>query len=302
MPPRERAVHLPFTMWRSLTRLMLAAVMGGMAGDIGAQQPLRIVVNIPAFRLDVYSTGAIIRSVPVAVGMPRYKTPRGEFAITRIEWNPWWIPPDRPWAAKEHRTRPGPDNPMGRVKLYFRPLYFIHGTPFVASLGRAASHGCVRMSNESALELARLVSLAAASEGDRDELGNVLTSSETRVMTLETPVPTEVRYELAEVRRDSVFVYRDIYALRTRSMRDVVYDALAAVGIDTSAVDDARVAALTRRIPAAGRGVSLDAIVKAGVVTDSARGARSNPGASRAAQRAPSASAIGAATPPNVCW
>ncbi|HEX7019662.1 MAG TPA: hypothetical protein VF159_06630, partial [Gemmatimonadaceae bacterium] len=127
-------------------------------------------------------------------------------------------------------------------------------------------------------------------------------SSETRVMTLETPVPAEVRYELAEVRRDSVFVYRDVYALRIQSMRDVVYDALAAVGIDTSAVDDVRVAALTRRIPAAGRGVPLDSIVKTGVVTDSPKGARSSAGASHAVQRVPSASASGPATPPNVCW
>ena len=280
---------------------MIAASVCGTGGEIKAQQPLRIVINIPAFRLDVYSAGAIIRTMPVAVGMPRYKTPRGEFAITRVEWNPWWIPPDRGWAAKEHVTPPGPDNPMGRVKLYFRPLYFIHGTPAVTSLGRAASHGCVRMANADAVELARIVALAAASADDRNRLSTVVADTATRVMTLEPPVPTELRYDLAEVRRDSLFVYRDVYALRVVSMRDVVYAALSDHGLDTSAVDGARVAAVTRGIPVRGRGVSLDSILRRRAIGEAAKRPRPE-AAPYAADNARSARVSGAASSPNVCW
>ena len=281
---------------------MIAAAVCGIGGDIHAQQPLRIVINIPAFRLDVYSAGAIIRSMPVAVGMPRYKTPRGEFAITRVEWNPWWFPPDRGWAAKEHVTPPGPDNPMGRVKLYFQPLYFIHGTPAPTSIGRAASHGCVRMANADAIELARTVSLAAASAEDRSRLSTVLAGTTTRVMVLEPPIPADVRYDLAEIRRDSLFVYRDVYGLRAVPMRDVVYAALTGVGVDTSAVDEPRVAALTRRIPAGGRGVPLDSVLTTSTISDVAKRPRASLGALRAVDRARSALANGAASSPNVCW
>lgn len=291
-----------FTMWRMLRQLMIAAAVCGLGAESRAQQPLRIVINIPAYRLDVYSAGAIIRTMPVAVGMPRYMTPRGEFAITRVEWNPWWIPPDRGWAAKEHVTPPGPDNPMGRVKLYFRPLYFIHGTPAVTSLGRAASHGCVRLSNADAVELARTVTLAAASAQDRSTLSRVLADSATRVMALDPPVPAEVRYDLAEIRRDSLFVYRDIYALRAVPMRAIVYAALTDRGLDTSAVDAARVAALTRRIPARGRGVPLDSVLTASTISDVAKQFRANLGALHAVDRARSGSANGAASSPNVCW
>lgn len=83
--------------------------------------PLHLVVNIPAYRLDAYVSDSLVRSIGVAPGMPNYPTPRGEFQITSVEWNPWWIPPHSPWAAKEHPTPPGPDNPMRRVKLNFLP-------------------------------------------------------------------------------------------------------------------------------------------------------------------------------------
>lgn len=54
-----------------------------------AQPPLRIVINIPAYRLDVYADSVIVDSAVVAVGAVMFPTPRGSFQITRIEWNPW---------------------------------------------------------------------------------------------------------------------------------------------------------------------------------------------------------------------
>jgi hypothetical protein len=84
--------------------------------------PLRLALNIPAFRLDVYVNGELERSFPVAVGMPRYPTRAGHFAVVRVVWNPWWQPPASDWAKKEHLTPPGPNNPMGRVKLFYQEL------------------------------------------------------------------------------------------------------------------------------------------------------------------------------------
>ena len=63
----------------------------------------------------------------------------------------------REWARGREYTPPGPNNPMGRVKLFFMPLYFIHGTPERESIGTPASHGCVRMKNADIIELFDLV-------------------------------------------------------------------------------------------------------------------------------------------------
>lgn len=226
-------------------------------------QPMRIVVNLPAYRVDAYVGDSLVRTMPIAPGMPRFRTPRGRFQVTSIEWNPWWIPPDSPWAAKEKRTPPGPTNPMGRVKINFEPLYFLHGTPARKSIGSAASHGCIRMFNEDAIALARLVYRFGNPSITQDEIDQMSTdTTQTRLVPLEVPVPLEIRYDLVEIRDARLFVYRDVYELGTRPMRSEVYAALAAGGIDTTQVDTLRVRALLRAIPGAGRSIALDSIVR----------------------------------------
>src|SRR3954470_4436275 len=135
--------------------------------------PLRIDVNIPSFRLDVYLGDSLARTMPIAAAMPSFKSPRGAFTITSVEWNPWWIPPASSWAAKEKRTPPGPRNPMGRVKINFRPMYFLHGTPLDASIGSAASHGCIRLHNADAIALAQLVLRYGAPRLSEDALARL---------------------------------------------------------------------------------------------------------------------------------
>ena len=146
----------------------------------------------------------------VAIGARAYRTPTGRFTLTDITWNPWWFPPKRAWAASDTITPPCPANPMGRVKLDFGRGYFIHGTPKPRSIGRAASHGCVRTENANALELARrLVSLVlpeslAVVEGWS-------TGGRTRRLHLPDPVPLEIHYDLAEVIGDTLYLYPDVY-------------------------------------------------------------------------------------------
>jgi len=226
--------------------------------------PLRVVVNIPAYRLEAFVGDSVVMTMRVAPGMPRYRTPRGSFAITRVEWNPWWIPPKSPWAVKEKTTAPGPDNPMGRVKLNFDALYFLHGSPFEKSIGTAASHGCIRLKNNDAIDLARLVHRFGATTLAADATERIATdTATTRTVVLDEPVPLEIRYDLAEVRDGRVMVYRDIYHLATRPLRAEVYAALAARGIDTTSVDAATLTALVRRIGSAGKSVALDSLVRA---------------------------------------
>jgi len=241
---------------------MLGFWMCAIAGLVG-QPPMRIVVNIPAYRVDAYVNDSLVRTMPIAVGMRGFRTPRGQFSVTSIDWNPWWIPPDRPWAAKEKRTPPGPTNPMGRVKINFEPLYFLHGTPVRKSIGSAASHGCIRMFDEDAIELARLVHRFGTPAMSADDIERLATNTtDTRTIQLDSPVPIEIRYDLAEFRDGRLIVYRDVYGLGTRSLRNEVYAMLAERGIDTTQVDSARVRALLRGIPRAGKSVAVDSIIR----------------------------------------
>jgi murein L,D-transpeptidase YcbB/YkuD len=230
--------------------------------SIVSPQPMRIVVNIPAFRVDAYVADSLVRTMSIAVGGPRFRTPRGSFYVTSIDWNPWWIPPDSPWAAKEKRTPPGPTNPMGRVKINFQPLYFLHGSPARKSIGSAASHGCVRMLDEDAIDLARLVhqyGTPALSTEAVDRLA--MDTTNTHTVQLDSPVPLEIRYDLVEVRDGRVIVYRDVYNLGAHPMRDEVYVALSSRGIDTTLVDSSRVRELVRRIGPKGNSMTLDSIM-----------------------------------------
>jgi murein L,D-transpeptidase YcbB/YkuD len=152
---------------------------------------------------------------------------------------------------------------MGRVKINFEPLYFLHGTPARQSIGSAASHGCIRMLNEDAIALARLVHQFGNPTITQDEVDQLSTdTTRTRLVPLDVRVPIEIRYDLAEIREARLFVYRDVYELGTRPMRGEVYAVLAESGIDTTQVDALRVRALLRAIPRAGRSIALDSIVR----------------------------------------
>ncbi len=226
------------------------------------QQPLRISIEIPAYRLDAYVGDTVVQRSPVAVGMNRFRTPHGEFAVTTIEWNPWWNPPDSPWAAHEKRTPPGPTNPMGRVKINFSPFYFMHGTPDSGSVGRSASHGCVRMRNGDAISLARLVHRYASPYVSDAAVDSMLADAgHTHTIELKDIVPVDVRYDLAELLDERVYLYRDIYRLAARSPRDEVYVALARAGVDTLMVDSVNVRRFVRAPVGATRSIPLDSLL-----------------------------------------
>lgn len=196
---------------------------------------LELVLNVPAMRLDAFRSGVPVRSFSVAVGSSRYPTPIGDHEITRIVWNPWWHPPDSPWARGERVTPPGPGNPMGRVKLLMRGSYYLHGTPMENSIGRACSHGCVRMRDADAIALARLVQLETGARISTEAVDSLVTGSRaTREIVLPRPVPIRLVYELAELRGDSVLVHPDIYGRGTGTIRSRMLGALVRGGIDTS--------------------------------------------------------------------
>ena len=94
-----------------------------------APTPFEIIVNIGAKRLTVYRNGTIFREYIVATGKPETPTPTGVFEIVNKEIDP--------------------GGPYGTRWLGLSAKgYGIHGTNNPASIGTAASNGCIRMYNE----------------------------------------------------------------------------------------------------------------------------------------------------------
>lgn len=231
-----------------MARALLLALSALVVGvPVAAQESaLRLDLNIPALRLDVYDGSSVVRSYPVAVGMPGHNTPTGQFDIDHAEWNPWWRPPEREWARGETDTPPGPNNPMGRVKLFFQPLYFIHGTPEAGSIGTPASHGCVRMRNEDVVALARLIHERVVPAVGGSQIDAILRSGRTRRVDFARGIPLTVRYDPVEVAGGEVRVFPDIYGRRAVHAESV-YQALIAAGYDVAGVDHDDVRRLVER-------------------------------------------------------
>ena len=105
-----------------------------------------IVIRRGTNRLLLYNGMKYRRFFAVATGQSQYPTPLGRFKIV-VKWrNPWWYPPNSPWAEGQKPVPPGPDNPLGtRWMGLSAPGVGIHGTPSDGSIGYSVSHGCIRM-------------------------------------------------------------------------------------------------------------------------------------------------------------
>jgi lipoprotein-anchoring transpeptidase ErfK/SrfK len=70
--------------------------------------------------------------------------------------------PDLFWDAeaseKKVKLAAGPNSPVGVVWIDLsKPHYGIHGTPVPSAIGKTSSHGCIRLTNWDALDLAQIV-------------------------------------------------------------------------------------------------------------------------------------------------
>ena len=155
-----------------------------------------LVVDVSDRRLYVMSGDDVVQTFPVSVGDEGYDTPTGSFTIRRMIWNPSWTPPASAWARDKKYEAPGsPGNPMGRVKMFFRePDYYIHGTGLASSLGNARSHGCLRMRNIDAVQLARLVMINGGGTQDQSWYEQTIANpTNLREVNLPRPVTIRVR-------------------------------------------------------------------------------------------------------------
>ena len=117
---------------------------------------VRLEVDVAARQLRLFRDQELLATHPVAVGTAEWPTRTGEWYVTQVVWNPEWIPPEESWAEKEEGYKPGdPKNPLGAAQLVYDPPRSIHGTIDPSSIGKAASHGSIRVTNAVARTLAR---------------------------------------------------------------------------------------------------------------------------------------------------
>ncbi len=117
-----------------------------------AIEEVRLVLKLRERRVYVYRKNKVQASFPVAVGKGGWETPTGNFKITHMIKDPVW---EHPWTGE--LVPAGPDNPLGSRWIGFwtdgKNVIGFHGTPNPESIGRAASHGCVRMFDKDAQAL-----------------------------------------------------------------------------------------------------------------------------------------------------
>lgn len=125
----------------------------------------RIVIDKPTSRLIAFDTaGAVITNYPVTVGSDSTPSPSGTMAVNAIAPEPTYsYNPDVNFQQGDNdeflTLPPGPNGPVGIVWIDLdKPTYGLHGTPYPAGLFKNQSHGCVRLTNWDAKELADLVS------------------------------------------------------------------------------------------------------------------------------------------------
>ena len=155
---------------------------------------LSLEVNLAQRQVHVHKAGQVIASHPVAVGSEEWPTPTGEWTIGQVIFNPRWTPPkDESWAKDEKVAEPGaPDNPLGVVQLVYSPPNSIHGTNEPSSLGKAVSHGSIRVANEVGVELAKMVMEAGGAGKDDAWVQNAL-ANKTERQEVVIPNPVTIR-------------------------------------------------------------------------------------------------------------
>ena len=179
----------------------------------------RVVVNAPAYRMDVFEAGRLIKSYKIGIGYPQFPLPTGLRKARTIIFNPTWTPPDEPWVAKMKNVSAGEKveagsklNPLGPIKIPIGGPSLIHGGKPVAKLGTFASHGCVGLTTPQAEDFAKILAqLGGAHLTDTDIAAYARAKTETKEVKLVNAVPVELRYETIVVEDGKLHIYRDVY-------------------------------------------------------------------------------------------
>jgi lipoprotein-anchoring transpeptidase ErfK/SrfK len=149
---------------RALDRAGSVIVVPNVRDARGDDAVARVEVDkqlkaVRAFAAD----GSLVAFYPATIGSQEKPAPSGTFRIRSVARNPTYHY-DPKFHFKGVKTqqpftiRPGPNNPVGLVWIDLsKPSYGIHGTPDPTKIGKTQSHGCIRLTNWDALDLASRV-------------------------------------------------------------------------------------------------------------------------------------------------
>src|SRR6266849_11137306 len=195
-----------------------------LKGPNAVPKDTRVVVNIPAYRMDVFQNGSLIKSYKVGIGYPEFPLPQGLRKAQLIIFNPTWTPPDSPWVNSMAVT-PGEviaagskQNPLGPIKIPIGSPSLRHGGKPLAKIGTFASHGCVGMTNSQVKDFAKVLARTANTDLSDETMSAYLKKrTKTRVVKLDKSVPVELRYETIVVEDGQLHIYRDVYDQNTNT-------------------------------------------------------------------------------------
>lgn len=112
--------------------------------------------------------GSIVASYPATIGSGEFPSPNGNMEVNAVAAEPkyYFDPDDQKWGPdKRLEIAAGPNNPIGGTWIDLgKEGYGIHGSPDPQKVAKRASHGCVRLTNWDAEELARAVDIGTPVE------------------------------------------------------------------------------------------------------------------------------------------
>lgn len=184
----------------------------------------RIVVNAPAFRMDVFEKGQLIKTYKVGIGYPEFPLPVSMRRADTVIFNPGWTPPDEPWV--HGKFEPGRKvsaasklNPLGVVKIPIGMPSLIHGGKPLDKIGHLASHGCVGLTNKQVLDLVPIVLRLGQSDLSPEAVRTFEKhKGKTMAVKLPSPVPVDLRYETIVAENGGLRLYRDVYERGTNTL------------------------------------------------------------------------------------
>jgi murein L,D-transpeptidase YcbB/YkuD len=203
--------------------------------------PRYVLVNIPAFRLDVIEQGKSVLDMKVVTGKKASPTPVLADRMTTVVFSPYWnIPQDivqkeiLPKIDKDpsyleknnmeadekgnYRQRPGKGNSLGQVKFLFPNHYnvYLHDTPaqsLFERIERDFSHGCVRL--DEPMKLAQYV-LRDQPEWTEDRIRAAMTAGTEHAVALKQPLPIYLVYFTAWEDGGVLKTVPDVYGIDRR--------------------------------------------------------------------------------------
>jgi len=134
-------------------------------GRLVATPVARIVADKDKKQVFAYdASGKLVAAYPATIGSADTPSPTGTHTVSRVALDPnYTYNPNINFKQGQNdkilTIPPGPNGPVGSVWIALdKPTYGIHGTPDPSKIGKTESHGCVRLTNWDARELAKLVS------------------------------------------------------------------------------------------------------------------------------------------------